>query len=163
MATRNKKVGIIGTEATVNSNAYPKAIKALDKSIEVLSFACPLFVPLVEEGWTEGNVADMIAEKYLCVVRDKGVDTVVLGCTHYPLLKKVIGRAIGEGVKLIDSAVETSGEVRNTLSAMGLRKEDKDMQFRDFYVTDSPERFLKVGEQFLQHKIGRIEKIEVGG
>jgi glutamate racemase len=162
-ATQNKKVGVIGTEATVKSNAYTRAIKAFDESIEVSGFACPLFVPLVEEGWTKGDVAVMIAEKYLDGIKDKGVDTIVLGCTHYPLLKEVIARVIGKGVKLIDSAVETSGEVRKVLRALGLSREDKGMLSREFYVTDSPERFLKVGENFLGQKIERIEKIEVGG
>lgn len=162
-ATKNKKIAVIGTEATVNSNSYTRAIKAIDESIEVFGFACPLFVPLVEEGWTEGDIAAMIATKYLDGIKGEGIDTVVLGCTHYPLLKRVITRIVGEDVNLIDSAIETSGEVKTILKVLDLNREEKGMLFREFYVTDSTERFLKVGENFLGQKIKRIEKIAVGG
>jgi glutamate racemase len=162
-ATKNKKVAVIGTEATVKSNSYKRAIRAIDEGIEVFGFACPLFVPLVEEGWTEGNIAAMIAAKYLDGIKDEGIDTIVLGCTHYPLLKRVITRIVGEDVNLIDSAIETSGEVKTILEVLDLNREEKGMLFREFYVTDSPERFLKVGENFLGQKIERIEKIAVGG
>ncbi len=162
-ATRNKKVGVIGTEATVKSNSYSKAIKAIDESIEVFGIACPLFVPLVEEGWTDGDITSMIAKKYLDGIKHKGIDTVVLGCTHYPLLKKVIAGVMGEGVRLIDSAIETSREIRKTLEVFGLNTEENGSLFRNFYVTDSPERFLKVGENFLGQKIEHIEKIVLGG
>src|SRR4030042_3951049 len=87
-ATSNKKIGVIGTEATVKSNSYTKAIKGIDRSIEVFSCSCPLFVPLVEEGWTEGEIASLTAKRYLDGLKGKGIDTLVLGCTHYPLLKK---------------------------------------------------------------------------
>lgn len=162
-ATKNKKVGIIGTEATVKSNSYTKAIKALDGGVEVFGLACPLFVPLVEEGWTEGDIAVMVAKQYLERIKYKGIDTIVLGCTHYPLLKGVIARVMGDGVKLIDSAVETSLEIKTILATLGMDKTDKGTAKREFYVTDSPERFLKVGENFLGQKIKHIEKIVVGG
>ena len=161
--TGNKRIGVIGTEATVKSNSYTKAIKAIDNSIEVFGLPCPLFVPLVEEGWTEGNIVGLIAKKYLEGIKDKDVDTIVLGCTHYPLLKKVIAGVMGKDVKLIDSAVETSRAVKAILDDMGLKREQKGVPFREFYVTDSPERFLKVGENFLGQKIEKIEKITVGG
>jgi glutamate racemase len=161
--TKNKRVGVIGTEATIKSDAYKRAIRAIDGSVDVFGFACPLFVPLVEEGWTEGDIAALVAKKYLDGIRNKGIDTVVLGCTHYPLLKDVIAGVLGKGVSLIDSAVEISGEVRATLATLGLKRDDKGLLFREFYVTDSPERFLKVGENFLGQKIERIKKIEVGG
>jgi glutamate racemase len=161
-ATRNKKIGVIGTEATVKSNSYTKAIKAIDESIEVLGLSCPLFVPLVEEGWTAGDIVTLIAKRYLEEIKDKGIDTVVLGCTHYPLLKKVIAGVMGEGVRLIDSAVETSHEIKTILDVIDLKREQKGMPLRRFYVTDSPERFLKVGENFLGQKIEHIEKITVG-
>jgi glutamate racemase len=160
-ATRNKKIGVIGTEATVKSNAYTKAIKAIDDSIEVFSIACPLFVPLVEEGWVEGQITTLIVSRYLDEMKDKGIDTVVLGCTHYPLLKKVIAGVMGSGVRLIDSAIETSLEIRRTLELLDLKKKQKDAPFRKFFVTDSPERFLKVGEKFLGQKIAYIEKVEI--
>jgi glutamate racemase len=162
-STKNKKIGVIGTEATVKSNAYTKAIKAIDESIEIFSLACPLFVPLVEEGWTEGDIAAMIAGQYLNGLKAEGIDTIVLGCTHYPLLKKVIAKIMGEDVILIDSAVETSLEIKSILEVLGLNRGPEAIPFNEFYVTDSTERFLKVGENFLGQKIERIEKIVVGG
>ncbi len=162
-STKNKKIGVIGTEATVKSNAYTKAIKAIDESIEILSFACPLFVPLVEEGWTEGDIATMIAGQYLNGLKAEGIDTIVLGCTHYPLLKKVITEVMGEDVILIDSAVETSLEIKSILEVLGLNRGPEAIPLNKFYVTDSPERFLKVSENFLGQKIEQIEKIIVGG
>jgi glutamate racemase len=161
-ATKNKKIGVIGTEATVKSSSYTKAIKAIDESIEVCGLSCPLFVPLVEEGWTEGPVATLVAREYLGGMKEKGIDTVVLGCTHYPLLKKVIAGVLGEGVTLIDSAVETAHEIRTALKILGLNREQNDSPTREFFVTDSPERFLKVAEGFLGQKIVHIEKADVG-
>jgi glutamate racemase len=162
MATKSKKVGVIGTEATIKSSAYTKAIKAIDESVEVFGLACPLFVPLVEEGWTEGHVAAMVAEKYLAALKNRDIDTVVLGCTHYPLLKKVIAEVMGSGVRFIDSAIEISQEIRVILEDLGMKRENKSHSFREYYVTDSPERFLKVGENFLGQRIEHIEKIIVG-
>jgi glutamate racemase len=161
-ATKNKRIGVIGTEATVRSNAYTTAMKAIDESIEVFSLSCPLFVPLVEEGWTEGNITTLIVKQYLDRISDKGIDTTVLGCTHYPLLKKVIGEVLGEGVRLIDSAVETSLEIKKILEVLSLNRGQTGIPLREFFVTDSPERFLKVGENFLGQKIEHIEKISVG-
>ncbi|MFZ6017929.1 MAG: glutamate racemase [Nitrospirota bacterium] len=158
-ATRNKKIGVIGTEATIKSSSYTKAIKTINENIEVFGLPCPLFVPLVEEGWTEGDVVTLIAKRYLEGIKDKGIDTLVLGCTHYPLLKKVISSVIGEDVRLIDSAVEVAQEIKATLEIAGLKREQKDVPLREFYVTDSPERFIKVGRNFLGQKIEHIEKI----
>lgn len=162
-STGNKKIGIIGTEATVRSSAYKKTIKALDSSAEVFSLPCPLFVPLVEEGWTEGEVARMVAEKYLSGIKDKGIDTLVLGCTHYPLLKDVISMVMGPDVRLIDSAVETAKKIKDILKKDNRERKFKGKPSREFYVTDSPERFIKVGERFLEQKIEHIEKIQIKG
>ncbi|MDI6890209.1 MAG: glutamate racemase [Thermodesulfovibrionales bacterium] len=164
MATRNKRIGVIGTEATIRSDSYTMSIKAIDRDVEVSGLPCPLFVPLVEEGWTEGDVVTLIAERYLKEIKDKGIDTLVLGCTHYPLLKEVISRVMGEGVRLIDSAVEVAKEIKEILEIGGLKKEHKehkDKPLREFYVTDLPERFLEIGEKFLGQKIEHIEKISV--
>jgi glutamate racemase len=153
-----KRIGIIGTEATIKSSAYKKAINILDSDIEVFGLPCPLFVPLVEEGLTEGDIARLIAERYLGTLRDSGANTLVLGCTHYPLLKDVIQQVMGD-VALIDSAVETAKVVRDILK--GQESMDKAGGRLKFYVTDSPERFIAVGEKFLQSRIEDIEKIEV--
>ncbi len=161
--TRNKRIGIIGTEATVRSSAYKKAIKAVDSSAEVFGLPCPLFVPLVEEGWTEGEIAMVIAEKYLDEMKGRGIDTLVLGCTHYPLLKSVISKVMGSDIRLIDSAVETTKKISEILRSEGLERKSKAKPLREFYVTDSPERFVKVGERFLGQKIEHIKKIDLGG
>jgi len=159
-ATKNKKIGIIGTEATIQSGSYKKSIEAIDGTVDVFSVPCPLFVSLVEEGWTEGTITSLVAEKYLTEIKDKGIDTLVLGCTHYPLLKKVIANVMGEGVSLIDSAVEVAKEIKVTLERNSVQRENKGGYLREFYVTDSPERFVKVGERFLEQKIEHIELIE---
>lgn len=159
--TRNKKIGIIGTEATVRSNAYKKAIKTIYSNVEVFSLSCPLFVPLVEEGWTQGKIAMMIADRYIRSLKDKDIDTLILGCTHYPLLKGVISKVMGHDIRLIDSAVETAKKVRDILRELKIVRESKKRPLREFYVTDSPERFIKVGERFLGQKIEHIEKIEL--
>jgi glutamate racemase len=161
-ATHNKKIGIIGTEATIRSNAYTRAIHAIDSGVEVFGLPCPLFVPLVEEGWTEGAIAEMTAERYLKRIMDKGIDTLVLGCTHYPLLKGILSKIMGEDVSLIDSAIETSREIKSVLSRMALLRTAPESALRRFYVTDSPDKFRDIGERFLGTKIEYIEKIELG-
>jgi len=158
-ATNNKKIGIIGTEATVRSDSYTRLIKAIDSDIEVSGLPCPLFVPLVEEGWTDGEIAALIAEKYLEEIKSRDIDTLILGCTHYPLLKTIIAKVMGEGVRLIDSAVEVAKEVKTILDNSGLSRTEKQNPRREFYVTDSPLRFRKVGERFLDNKIEHIELI----
>ncbi len=162
-STRNEKSGIIGTEATIRSSSYKKAIRAIDSSAEVFGLPCPLFVPLVEEGWTEGKIAVMVAEKYLNGIRNKGIDTLVLGCTHYPLLKSVVSEVMGSDIRLIDSAVETAKRIKEILKSKGIERKSKARPLREIYVTDSPERFIKVGERSLEQKIKHIEKIDVGG
>ncbi len=162
-ATKTRTVGVIGTEATIGSGAYEKAIKRLAPDITVHSQACPLFVPLAEEGWTDNDVASLVAEKYLISLRGKGIDTLVLGCTHYPLLKSVISAAIGSAVTLIDSARETAMEVANVLDRLKWRANGKGEHIRKFYVTDSPVRFEKMGKRFLGDSSIRAEQVSVGG
>jgi glutamate racemase len=159
-ATKNKKIGIIGTETTIKSSAYSKAINAMAHDIEVYGFACPLFVPLVEEGWTDGVIARMVAERYLIDVIGKGADTLVLGCTHYPLLKDVIQEVMGT-VSLVDSAIETAVAVEQLLSKNGMLAQNETVEAKRFFVTDSPEKFISVGERFLETKIEAIEKIQL--
>jgi glutamate racemase len=161
-ATRKKRVGIIGTDATITSDAYTNVIKSLDERIKVFGLPCPLFVPLVEEGWTEGDIATLVARRYLKTMQKRDIDTLVLGCTHYPLLRTVISKVMGRGVRLIDSAVETSHEIKKTLEALKIMRKKKERPVREFYVTDSPEKFLKIGERFLEKKIEHIKKITVG-
>ncbi|MCX8031353.1 MAG: glutamate racemase [Thermodesulfovibrionales bacterium] len=156
--TKNKKIGVIGTEATVKSGAYRKAITEFLPQAEVFELACPLFVPLVEEGWTDDIIAYLIAEKYLKSMINKAVDTLVLGCTHYPLIKNVIQKIMGT-VCLVDSAIETSLTVSKILNDNNLLKDNSISVNKKFFVTDSPDKFIAVGERFLNDKIINIERI----
>lgn len=162
-ATKNRKIGIIGTEATINSGAYTKKIKAFDSNIAVSGFACPLFVPLVEEGITDDDIASLVAERYLKDVKAIGVDTLVLGCTHYPLLKPVISRVMGRDITLIDSAIETVEKVKELLKEHDMANDITSGAARFFYVTDAADRFARVGERFLGQEIRHLDKIDIGG
>jgi glutamate racemase len=162
-ATKTRKIGIIGTEATINSGAYERAIKRLAPDIEVTSIACPLFVSLAEEGWTDNDVAELVADKYLAPFRESGIDMLVLGCTHYPLLKAVISKAIGPGITLIDSATETAKEVADVLEKLKWRGSGNSEGIRKFYVTDTPARFEMIGKRFLSDSQLHAEQVKVGG
>ena len=164
------KIGVIATEATVASNAYVNAIKRVSNDAKVLQSACPLFVPLAEEGWTAEPETYSIAKKYLQTIVERSPDALVLGCTHYPILKKVIQQTVGENVTLIDSGEATAEEVENLLSVSGLASEEqprRDRQLCDdldhFYVTDAAERFARVAERFLGSQPSVLEAIEVFG
>ncbi len=160
-ATKSRKVGVIGTEATINSGSCAREIRRLAPDIEVRSMSCPLFVPLAEEGWTDNDVAALVAEKYLSPFRNSGIDTLVLGCTHYPLLKTVISGVVGPGINLIDSATETAKEVAVVLEK--LRWNGPGEGLRKFFVTDTPSRFENIGKRFLGDSSLRAEQVKVGG
>ena len=164
------RIGVIATEATVSSNAYVEAIRRASESAEILQAACPLFVPLAEEGWTAEAETISIAEKYLGHMREFDPHSLVLGCTHYPILRDVIQQAVGENVKLIDSGEATAEEVERLLTAKdlvnpntvsGTRQLCDDLDH--FYVTDAAERFAKVAERFLGTTPNKLEAIEVYG
>jgi glutamate racemase len=157
--TKNKKVGVIGTEATIQSGAYTRALKSADPNVEVYSRACPLFVPLVEEGWTDNAVVEMTVQVYLGSLKQSGIDTLVLGCTHYPLLKKAIRKFMGSGVRLVDSAEETAQEVHSLLRK-GTSAKKSGRGVHSFFVTDAPDRFIKVGRRFLGEKVESAVRIE---
>jgi glutamate racemase len=158
-STKNRKVGIIGTEATIQSGAYTRALKEADATIEVYSRACPLFVPLVEEGWTDNVVVEMTVKAYLESLKQSGIDTLILGCTHYPLLKKSIRKFMGSAVRLVDSAEETANEVATSLKKDLLTKKNG-KGIHSFFVTDAPDRFVKVGRRFLGEKVESAVRIE---
>lgn len=159
LATKNNKIGVIGTEATVKSGAYLKAITRFAPQSKIFGQACPLFVPLVEEGWIDNEVALLSAERYLALLKKKEVDTVVLGCTHYPLLKKVIKKVMGNGVTLIDSAEETAKEVRRVLQEKGWLKEGPKEGRHQFFVTDDPDRFVRVGSKIIGKEIREVREV----
>jgi len=157
--TRNRKVGVIGTEATIASGTYTRALKALDPSLEIYTRACPLFVPLAEEGWVDNEVTRATAALYLTSLRRSGIDTLVLGCTHYPLLAPVIAATMGPAVQLVDSAHTTARAVRDTLARRRLARPSGEASV-SFFVTDVPDRFVKVGSRFMGHRVESAVRIE---
>ncbi len=157
--TRNRKVGVIGTEATIASGAYTRALRELAPDLEIYTRACPLFVPLAEEGWTDNAVAEAAVGLYLTSLRRSGIDTLVLGCTHYPLLAGLIGRFLGDGVALVDSARTTAEAVAKTLVDGGLARDRGDGTI-SFFVTDVPDRFVKVGSRFMGARVESAVRIE---
>lgn len=159
--TRNKKIGVIGTRATVSNKAYSKALKKIDPEIEVFEKACPLFVPIAEEGWTHHKATYEIAEEYLKELRDKEIDTLVLGCTHYPILADVIQKVIGKDVKLIDSGVASSEIVKNEIARIGLETNSAVPGQASFYVSDIPTTFKQVAELFLGQPVDEVIKVDL--
>ncbi len=160
-ATRRQVIGVIGTAATVKSGAYARAIAHHLPGARVVSRACPLFVPLAEEGWVDNEVARVTAAAYLTDLKGEGIDTLVLGCTHYPLLKKAIGGAVGPGVTLVDSAEATAAVVRDRLREKGILSADRPGGEDHFFVTDSSERFREVGSRFLEGRLERLELVDI--
>ena len=158
--TKTGKVGVIGTPSTIKSYAYKKAMENIAPEIKVYSKACPLFVPLAEEGWVEGEIAELTAKKYLEPFKGLDIDVLILGCTHYPLLKPVIQRVMGDGVTLVDSAEETASEIKRTLEENLISNGDFSHR-REYYLTDVSETFLSVAGRFLGENIERVEQIDV--
>jgi glutamate racemase len=158
------RIGVIGTEATVSSGAYAEAIRRLRPEASVVAVACPLFVPLAEEGWAEGEVALLVARRYLAEFEGKGIDALVLGCTHYPILKGVIGRVLGGAIPLVDSAEAAAEETAGLLESQGLlAPPGSGHAGHHFYVTDSSMRFAQVGSRFLGKPLERLEQVEITG
>jgi glutamate racemase len=160
-ATRGGPVGVIGTAGTIASNAYAKAIRRVRPDARVEQRACPLFVPLVEEGWFEHPAAELIAREYLTPLNAVGVDALVLGCTHYPLLKPLLERVMGPGVRLIDSGQETASVVAATLEEQGLVAPAAGEPFHRFAVSDDEARFLQVGSRFVGDRLESAELVAV--
>jgi len=160
--TRTGHIGVIATEATVASGAYEKAMLAIRSGIEVTSRACPLFVPLAEEGWLNHPVTYQVAEEYLSELRSSRVDTLVLGCTHYPILRPVIERTLGDQVKYVDSGEAVAERLAEMLADDRLACEPGQPRTEEFYVTDSPERFRRVAERFLGRLLESVETVKLG-
>jgi glutamate racemase len=156
--TRSKQVGVIGTLATVASGAYQRAIHAHEASVTVRSQACPLFVPLVEEGWLEHPVTRLTAQEYLAPLLAERIDTLVLGCTHYPLLKPLLGEVVGPAVTLVDSAETVAGETEALLAARDLAHHGEARH--EFFVTDVPQRFQRIGELFLGRALEPVHVVQ---
>jgi glutamate racemase len=162
MMTRGR-IGVIATEGTVRSGAYGKAIRELQSDAEVIEQACPLFVPLAEEGWANTRVAQEVAEIYLRPLLDGGIDTLVLGCTHYPLLKTTIRKVTGDAVAMVDSAETTADALADVLDRKGLLDGGEGPAHHQFLVTDAAERFRKVAEDFLDRRIEHLEMVDIDG
>jgi glutamate racemase len=159
--TKSRKVGVIGTEGTIRSSAYAKAIKRLNPEVEVITRACPLFVPLAEEGWTDNEVAKLIARTYLAGLKEEGIDTLVLGCTHYPILKGTIAEVMGTGVHLVDSAEETARCVAEILRDKRLLRPSTESGNHHYFVTDVPAGFVRVGNRLLGGRLGDVYQINL--
>lgn len=159
--SRSGRIGVVGTVGTIASGAYRESILARAPEAQVLCKPCPLFVPLAEEGWTDGEVPVRVAETYLRELVDARIDTLVLGCTHYPLLRDAIARTVGDGVAIVDSADATSQVVAETLDALGLRGEAAAPATHHFLVTDSPHCFAGLGPRFLGREIADVEWVDV--
>ncbi len=161
-ATRGGAIGVIGTAGTVASGAYPRAIRAIEPAARVMQVACPLFVPLVEEGWFNHPAAELIAREYLKPLVEAGIDTLVLGCTHYPLLKPLLSGVLGDGVVLIDSADETARAVRTVLADLSLETRRDSHGSHRFVVSDDEQRFLDVGSRFVGERLSEVEVVTLG-
>lgn len=157
-ASRSRRIGVLGTSATIHSGSYIQAIQQIDPTVKVFPQACPLFVPLTENGFIspDDELVKIVVERYLAPVREAGVDTLILGCTHYPLLAEAISRAMGPGVELINSGKEAAQALAAALGDMdGLCAPGQDRS-AEFYVTDAPENFSTVAELFLGHSVEGI-------
>jgi len=158
--TYSKCVGVIGTPATIDSNAYARAISKYDPEIRIFSQPCALFVPLVEEGWLDHQVTRLTAQEYLKPVVAQNIDTLVLGCTHYPLLKPLLREILGDKIRLVDSAQAITEETGNLLSEKNLRNEQQKPPEYRYYVTDVPIRFQGIGERFLGRTLANVNVVK---
>lgn len=159
--TVNKKIGVIGTTATINSGIYKKAILAINKDVEVYGKECPMFVPLVEEGWWDNQITYMTAQEYLDGFKEKGIDTLVLGCTHYPLLYNTISNVLGKEIRIVSSALEVAKVVKNFISENEImRKEEAKSTYR-YYTSDSTQKFLELGSCILDREMKSVQKVEI--
>jgi glutamate racemase len=158
--TKNKTIGVIGTSATINSGAYKAAILSRMENARIYSQACPLLVPLVEEGWLEGNITELILNNYLSDILTNKPDTIILGCTHYPLLSNTIQQISGQGVTLIDSGKETARYVEQVLAENNLLNEDAFDSTDQFFVSDIPQKFEAIGTRFLGETMGLVMRVD---
>ncbi|MEP6708689.1 MAG: glutamate racemase [Verrucomicrobiota bacterium] len=161
-ATRNGHIGVIGTRATINSGAYERAIQSINREVRVTSHACPLLVPLIEEGWLNNDITDQMIHHYLNPLLRKGIDTLVLGCTHYPLLRPAFARILGPEISLVDSAQNCAGAVRELLMRENLQTSSDTDGVLEVALTDPPDNFLQVARDALQLDVGEIQLREVG-
>lgn len=161
-ATRRQTIGVIGTEGTIKSQSYPQAIRRRLPHAQVESRACPLFVPLVEEGWARHEITRQVAEVYLSPWKSQDLDTLILGCTHYPILKPLLQEVMGSEVVLVDSAQETAKALRELLEERGLLAKDSKPGTPRFFTTDAPQKMVELAARFLGHEISSAELAKLG-
>ncbi|MFZ5932893.1 MAG: glutamate racemase [Patescibacteria group bacterium] len=162
--SRNARIGVIGTRGTIASQAYSQEIMRRAKGARVFEKACPLFVPLIEEGETRGQILSGLAQKYLSYFGNKEIDTLVMGCTHYPIIKEVIQKGVGKKVRLLNPGEAVSRELKNYLSLKNIQNSKKGKGRIEYYVTDLTRSFTKVAEMFLGERMdGRIRKVSLEG
>lgn len=159
--SQNGSIGIIGTTGTINSEAYQKNIRRKNKDLEVVGKACPLYVQIVEEGWENSDVAYITTQKYLQELKERKIDTLVLGCTHYPALRYTIAKYMGEGVELVNPAYETAKRVKALLKEEDRLSDKLDGGQIEYFVSDDPEKFKRVGGNLLNKDIKNVSKIDI--
>lgn len=160
--SRNRRVGVVGTEATIGSGAYETELRKADQELFVVQQACPLFVPLAEEGWVEGEVPQRAAHHYLDPLVHEGIDTLILGCTHYPMLRGVISHVVGQSIRLVDSAQETARETAALLARTGLANPREQGGRCHVFVSDTAQRFEAIGSAFLGEPLGSVTVVDQG-
>lgn len=158
--TNNNKVGVIGTTGTIKSNSYKNTFNTINSTVDVYSNDCPLFVPLVEEGWIEHSVTYQIAQEYLKELIKTGIDSLILGCTHYPLLEHVIKETLPSSVQIINSSTEVAREIKKVLNNNNLLNTEKDIKSMDrFYVTDFPQKFIDISKNILGYSLEDVQLV----
>ncbi|WP_053982953.1 glutamate racemase [Niameybacter massiliensis] len=158
--TRNNRIGIIGTEATIASGKYPYLLKQQNPNLEVFGKACPLFVPLVEEGWANHSITKEVVQEYLLPLAEKDIDTLILGCTHYPMLTQTIGEVLGDGITLINPATEAAFSLKRLLKSRDMQTEHTEATYK-FYVSDHTCRMQKMAQVFLDYPVEYVEKVDI--
>ncbi len=160
--SENLNIGVIGTLGTVSSNSYKRAIRKFQPHAKVYQQPCSLFVALAEDGWHKNKIAQSVSDEYLKTFRGRGIDTLILGCTHYPILKQVIQNSVGKSVRLIDSGKETASEVKRQLEKRRLLNRTKsESNYSIFYVSDFPHKFREVSQRFLSKDLKKVHKVKL--
>ena len=159
--TKNNRIGVIATQSTVQSRLYQEIIAKEDPAAEVFAKACPLFVPLVEEGWTDDVITLEVAKRYLRELQDKDIDTLILGCTHYPLLSDLIAGYLGEKIRLVNPAYETARSLKSLLASSGILNDSGKEGERSFYVSDSIDKYIAFAESILSCRIESAQQIAI--
>jgi len=156
ISTKNKRIGVIATSATISSKSYKKAIKKIDNKVKIITQACPLFVPIIEEGWADTKISLEIAKKYLSDLKKQKIDSLILGCTHYPLMKNVIKKILGPNVLLIDSSVEVAKNIKDVLIRNNIQNSLRKTVKHKFIISDKPQEFQKIARRFLGMKLDNV-------